>query len=146
MIEKSAAASLRVCTDEMQLDFISLALGVVPSAQHLKGDLRSKRNPESSVFEKSLWIYESPLSDSCELSEHIDAILTLLELRQEALNAIRTRITEMDIFSMFSSENGQGSMELGAALLQRLANQHLDLIVDLYPPPGIEADDTSIAG
>lgn len=134
MSEKTAGASLRILTKEISPRVISETLGLPPSRQHLKGELRSKRNPLSSVFEENLWIYESPLSSSCELHEHIDAILQLLESKGSALDAIRDRCTAIDVFCMFSSENGQGSAELSLDLLRRLAKQQVDLIIDLYPP------------
>ena len=132
--EKTTNASLRILTRETDLEFLSQALGVAASRQHLKGERRSKRNPNSSVYEESLWIYNSPLPDSSELHEHIDCILTLLESNRIVLDEIRARIIVIDIFCMFSSENGQGSADLNAGLIKRLADQSLDLIIDLYPP------------
>jgi hypothetical protein len=127
-------ASLRISTKEANSDFISSALQVFPSVQHSKGERRSKRNPKSSIFEESIWIYRSSLPNSTELHEHIENILDLLESKQEVLNSIRSRVTEMDIFCMFGSEDGQGSMELATSLLHRLAKQNINLILDLYPP------------
>lgn len=130
----TTSASLRIFTDESSLSFVSSALQIPPSVQHLKGEHRSKRNPKSSVFEQSVWIYRSPLPRSVELSEHLEQLLSLLELKRQALKAIRRRVTSVDIFCMFSSESGQGSMELDALLLQRLAKQQIDVTIDLYPP------------
>lgn len=81
-------ASLRISTDEVNSDFISSALQIVPTVQHSKGEPRSKRNPKSSVFEESLWIYDSPLPNAAELHEHIENLLNLLELRHAALDSI----------------------------------------------------------
>ena len=131
---RHTGASLRISTEEMNLDFISSALQTPSTAQHLKGDRSSKLNPKSYVFEESIWIYRSPLPDSAELHEHIENLLDLLESKHEALELVRNRVTLMDIFCMFSSENGQGSMELDPVLLERLAKQKISLILDLYPP------------
>ena len=134
MKEISTAASLRISTDESALDFVTETLGVAPIRQHILGERRSPRNPQSSTFEQSIWIYESPLPDSAELHEHIESILTLLEARMLAMDKIRGRISGIDVFCKFSSENGQGSAELKADLLRRLADQRIDLLIDLYPP------------
>lgn len=131
---KTTGASLRISTEELSLDFISSALQISPSAQYLKGEHRSKLNPKSSIFEESLWIYHSSLPKTAELHEHIEALLDLLESRRVMLESIRSRVTLMDIFCMFSSENGQGSMELDPLLLRRLVSQKISLILDLYPP------------
>jgi uncharacterized protein DUF4279 len=134
MSDKTTKASLRIFSDERDIQFLSKAFGVIPSTQHLKGEPCSKRDLQSGAFEQSVWIYESPLPDSSELHEHLTALLELLESRESAIESIRNRITSVDIFCMFSSENGQGSAEMSADLLRRLANQRIDLIIDLYPP------------
>jgi hypothetical protein len=131
---KHTGASLRISTEEINTDFISSALQTPPTVQHLKGEHRSKRNPKSSVFEESIWIYRSPLPDSAELHEHIENLLDLLESKHDALGSIRSRVSVIDIFCMFGSENGQGSMELDPPLLQRLVKQQISLTLDLYPP------------
>jgi hypothetical protein len=131
---KQTGASLRISTTESSPDFISSVLQQAPTVQHLKGDHLDKRNPKSFLLEESLWIYNSPLPNSAELHEHIENLLDLLETRREALESIRGRVSLMDIFCMFGSEDGQGSMELDPPLLQRLAKQQISLILDLYPP------------
>ncbi|HEY5044133.1 MAG TPA: DUF4279 domain-containing protein [Verrucomicrobiae bacterium] len=133
----TTGASLRISTEEANTDFISSALQISPSVQHSKGERRSKRNPKSSIFEESLWIYNSPLSDIAELQKHIENLLDLLESRRETFELIRSRVTLMDIFCLFGSENGQGSMEFDPLLLQRLAKQQISLILDLYPPTSV---------
>lgn len=134
MSETTTKAAIRVFTNEPSLDFISEALGVKPTSHYLRGQLRSKRNPQNGVFEESIWIYDSGLPDSSDLHEHFDGLLKILEPKRQSIEAIRNRITRMDIFAMFSSEHGQGSAELSAAVLKRLASQEIDLVVDLYPP------------
>jgi hypothetical protein len=134
MGDKTTGASLRVFTDETVLKFISDALGVEPTKQRIKGELRSKRNPKSSVFEKCAWLYDSGLPDSCELHEHLDSLLKVLESNRVPLASIRHRIAAMDIFCMFSSEHGQGSAVLDADLLRRLGELDVDVAIDLYPP------------
>lgn len=134
MSEISTAASLRISTDESALEFVTEALGVASTRQHIVGERRSPRNPQSSTFEQSIWIYESTLPDSAELHEHIESILTLLEAKALAMDNVRGRISGIDIFCKFSSENGQGAAELKVELLRRLADQRIDLLIDLYPP------------
>jgi hypothetical protein len=134
MDDKTTSASLRAFTDETDLKFISEALGVAPTKQGIKGELRRKRNLKSSVFEKSVWIYDSGLPDTCELHKQIESLLKVVELNRVPLAGIRHRIDTFDIFCMFSSEHGQGSVELNAELLRRLGELNLDVIIDLYPP------------
>jgi hypothetical protein len=107
---------------------------VAPTRQHLKGEPRSKRNPASSVFEESVWLYQSPLPDTSDLHAHLEHLVNLLESRVQEMGGIRDRLRSVDIFCMFSSENGQGSAELSSGLIRRLGECGVDLIIDLYPP------------
>ena len=132
MSRNTTGAALRIFTEETSVDFISSALRVSPSTQHLKGEQRSKRNPKSSVFEQSVWIYRSSLPDSDELNAHLEMLLTFLEAKRDALAAIRSRTTSLDLFCMFSLESSQGSIALDASLLKRLGEQQIDLLLDLY--------------
>jgi hypothetical protein len=134
MAEKCAKAALRVFTPESDVEFISSCIGVSPTERYRKGEPISTRNPGAGVLRESSWIYKSPLDDSRPLSEHIDAVLRVLESPDADLQSLRSRVSSVDLFCMFSSESGQGSMELDAPLLQRLAKQQIDLIIDLYPP------------
>lgn len=134
MADKCAEAALRVFTAESDVEFISSLIGVSPTERHLKGEPISKRNPGAGVLRESSWIYKSPLDDSRPLSDHIDAVLRILESPDADLKSLRSRVSSVDVFCMFSSESGQGSIELDSRLLQRLAKQQIDLIIDLYPP------------
>lgn len=131
---KTTHATLRLYTDESSLDFISDAFEAKPTRAHLKGEPQNRRNPEGIKRKESAWLYASPLPDDSELEDHISHLLGLLEKEPRTLESIRDRITSMDIFCMYSSENGQGSAVLDAKLIQRLAKQNIDVVFDLYPP------------
>jgi hypothetical protein len=136
MSEKTSRAALRIASAEHSIKFIISALEIEPTDQ--KNKMEVEAGVKGYGCNESLWIYESPLDERKELSEHIDFVLKILESREEAWLAIRRRISSADIFCMFSSDCGQGSVTLRANLVQRLARQKIDLIIDLYPP---EAND-----
>jgi hypothetical protein len=140
MSDKTARASLRFFSGEPDPDFIAAALDAKPTRRICKGDLLSPRNRNGGRFEYSQCNFASPLPEGYELHEHIAWILDFLEGRRQPLDAIRARVAHMDIFCMFSSESGQGAAALNANLLQRLAGQHIDLLIDLYPPGGEMSD------
>ena len=130
----TTGASLRIFTREDSVEFVSGILGVVPTLHYFKGEFHSKRNPRNPAFEQSVWIFRSELSDSCELHEHLDWLLHFLESKRDALQGMRDRITELDIFCTFASVKGRGSVEIDAVQLRRLADLNVDLVMDLYPP------------
>jgi hypothetical protein len=130
---KATQATLRIFSDEMSLDFVSQAFGMNPTRVYLKGQPKGPRSPHV-INKESVWLIKSPLPDNSELADHIAHLLVLLEDRASAIQSIRSRITSMDIFCMYSSDNGQGSAVLDAKLIQRLAKQDIDVVFDLYPP------------
>lgn len=127
------SACIRISSLEVDPTFISTALGLAPTRQHLRGELRSPRNPNSSIFEQSVWVLESALPDNADLADHISSLVSVLESRKHQLNEIARRTTGIDLFCMFSSENGQGSTQFTPVLLGRVAALNVDLTIDLYP-------------
>ena len=83
---------------------------------------------------KNKIIVRSRLSESRELSDHIEAVLTILESHQAKFRLLKKEIGKIVIFCKFSSPCGQGSMDVKSELLQRLAKNQVDLVIDLYPP------------
>ena len=134
MSNKITKASLRLFTNEASIEFISKSLCLIPSTQHVRGEPVSKRSAASGVYTYSVWIFDSRLPDSANIHDHLTSLVELLESKHEALDTIRGRTTAVDIFCMFSSESGQGSAEMDSCLLRRLADQRIDLVIDLYPP------------
>lgn len=133
MNDKVIRAALRITTWKESTTFISDALGIDNSGGHVKGDPKSSHQ-DLGVYAESTWILDSPLEDSADLSSHVEFIVGLLESRAPQWGAIRHLTGLADIFCMFSSENGQVSTLLRAGLIERLAKQKLDLILDLFPP------------
>ena len=133
MREKSASASLRISSPN-DLTFVGVELQCKPTRERKKGSLKSPSHPDGTRYSENLWITESQLSEDVELESHIDAILKILERDMDATRRVVDFVESVDIFCMFSSENGQGSTTLGPGLLQRLASQGIHLTIDLYPP------------
>ncbi len=87
-----------------------------------------------------MWLLESPLSEEAELDQHIEWIVDVMQAKAAELQSLRATGFEIDVFCMFSSQSGQGSAELSARLLGRLAVTGVDLIIDLYPPCADDVD------
>jgi len=83
---------------------------------------------------KNKIIVRSRLSESRELSDHIEAVLSILELHKQEFRLLKKEIGKIMIFCKFSSPFGQGSMDVTSELLRRLVKYQVDLVIDLYPP------------
>lgn len=129
--EKTAAATLRIHTTVLSLEDISAALRIEPSEAFAKGERMSLRNPSSAVFEENLWSLDSWAEPRQPLEIHIQQLIDFLEQR---LPEIKRLISDcdIDIFCMYSSENGQGGFTLAADVMKRLAAIPVDIVFDIY--------------
>ncbi len=124
-------ASLIISGEQPPPDQISALLGLRPTRTHTRGESRTGRS--GAVWDHSVWILRSPLSDDSEPSEHIAWILDVVEPRLGVLREI-SKAARVKLFCGFSSDNGQGGFTLDAAMLRRLAELGVPFVLDLYPP------------
>lgn len=130
--EKWAKASLRVFSDAVSIEDISALLGVAASHSYRKGQPVSSRN-EKVLRHESVWLLDSPLADSKDLTSHLEWLLDFIEPRLHVIRSLQTAC-HVDLFCLFASETGQGSVTLNSSLIGRLAKSGLDLLIDLFPP------------
>jgi|RhiMethySRZTD1v2_1073278.scaffolds.fasta_scaffold120163_3 hypothetical protein len=138
-------ATLRVVTEQPEVDFITEALGVEPTHTHLKDAPISTFTPDRKR-RSSVWLRECPLDRSRKLEHHIEWIVEILEAHASGIDALARRGCTVDIICCVTSESGQAGTVLTASLLRRLANQRIDLVIDLYPPEADRDRSTSIHG
>src|SRR4051812_15109478 len=131
MKERSSSATLMEFADMSNFGGISKWLGTEPSK---KIPAEPAHTSDPSAPNKHKWMLVSKISDTRPLSEHIEKMVDLLERRGPVPPDLKKNIREVSIFCMFSSETGQGSAELNAELMQRLANLQVGIVIDLYPP------------
>lgn len=75
---------------------------------------------------------ESTLPETSSLEEQIASVTKFLEQSRDGLSSIQDRVLGVDMFCLFSTNDGQGSIELSASLLRRLGNLGVDLVIDVY--------------
>lgn len=133
---KWSRAGLRLFSTMLAPDEIGEVLGLQAARSFRLGDPISSRSrgvrPQHGFFVKSGVSADEPLE------EHLIALLALIEGVGDRLQSLRSQV-DADIFCGFSSGNGQGGFTLSPPTLRRLADLELDLILDLYPPPGEDA-------
>jgi|GEM_PF-3441042 len=76
---KISHAALQILTARIEPETLTMALGIKPTRQHIKGARRSKRNPKSGIYDANIWIFESTLPETAPLHQHIDDVLKVLE-------------------------------------------------------------------
>jgi|SRR5579864_395766 len=130
--DKWFRASLRISGEDLRPDEITRLLGIAPTRVHLRGEPRGHGKSCESVWERSLWLLQSPLGDSRDPVEHLDWLMRVLESKRSAVKGLRGKYA-MDLFCGFSSETGQGGFTLDAVTVHRLGRLGLPLSFDLYP-------------
>jgi hypothetical protein len=128
--QKWAHASFRIFGETLQPEEIGVALGLVASRSHVKGQQRSDRN--KAAWRESAWLLQSPLVDK-NMVDHITWLLDALEPKVDVIKKL-SREYRIDFFCGFGS-GGQGGFTLDSLTLQRIADFGIPLHLDLYPLP-----------
>ena len=125
-------ASFCIYGDTLQPDEISRDLGLLATNSGIKGE-RPSRFPRARPLRTSIWILDSPLDDHLPLQDHLEWMVDTLEPK---LDVVCGMVKQYDarLSCSYSSEHGQGGCTFDAALLERLANLHVPLVLNLYPP------------
>lgn len=130
---QSSGAVLRIVSEKRSIDDISNFLNTRPTRYFVKGQLYSKRNPNSRKRENNIWLLESGLNSKDSLELHIKHLLNFIKKKADRLKKLELEC-EIDIVCSFSSGNGQGGFTLEHQLLKELTENTIDLVIDLYPP------------
>ncbi|MGI5335917.1 DUF4279 domain-containing protein [Streptomyces sp. CA-181903] len=138
-VTKWSVGSIRITSRTVTAGEISDRLGITADQQFERDSLMSPRNPAGARRETSVWIRESGLSDDSELTDHVRALVELVDGRREELASLSADC-DLELCLGFGSENGQGGCVLPARLLAEVGALGLDVVLDLYPPGPVTAD------
>ncbi len=131
-------AAFSIYGDNLQPDEISKNLNIVATNSGLKGGRQSKY-PRARQLRTSIWQLHSPLDEHLPLQDHLRWLCDALEPKVDVVREIVKQYNAR-LFCGYSSEHGQGGCTFDAALLDRLANLRVPLVLDLYPPEPITLD------
>ncbi|MEU7005417.1 DUF4279 domain-containing protein [Streptomyces sp. NPDC046332] len=130
---KWSAGSLRITSRTVTAEEVSGRLGITADQQFERDSLTSPRNPAGARRETSIWIRRSGLPDDSELTDHVRALVELVDGRREELASLSVDCN-LELCLGFGSDNGQGGCVLPARLLAEVGAIGLDVVLDLYPP------------
>jgi hypothetical protein len=131
-------ASFCVYGDTLQPEEINRDLGFQATNSGLKGERQSKF-PRARPLRTSIWILDSPLDDHLPLQDHLKWLIDALEPKLDVVRGIASQY-DVRFFCGYSSEHGQGGCTFDVALLERIANLGVPLVLDLHPPGPIALD------
>jgi Domain of unknown function (DUF4279) len=124
-------ASLSVFSETIPLRDLAAALGP-PSKGYDRGEPVSRRRPDGAKREQASWFLESKGRGVRPLEDQIEDLVTFAEEHREAFAALGPSIERRIFCGVFSGENAQGGVILEPALLRRLADMDLVVVLDLY--------------
>lgn len=122
-------SELRIFSDEMAPEDISMSLGLEPTSSfrtgdvHCQGELRREINGWFFCTESSV--------DSKDTEAHISAILAKLECKAEAVAALQAGGCHLDIWSVWRFD-GQGGPSLSADQMLILGKLGIGVVWDIY--------------
>lgn len=80
--------------------------------------------------EFTLWSLESSKSSQDDFESHLQEVLAFLETKYPDIQQLSNY--EMDLFCMFSSDNGQGGALLTAVTMKKISSYNLNIVFDVY--------------
>jgi len=119
--------TLRISSTKYALQYFQQILGE-PTTGFSIGDefLSGKRQREFT-----LWALESSNLPSDDFDTHLAEILNFLDAKYLDISKLFSDY-EMDLFCMFSSDNGQGGAVLSANTMKKISSYNLNLVFDVY--------------
>jgi hypothetical protein len=134
------SASFVVTSTTLTPEEIERRLGYAPTRAHHMGDPVSPRHPSALHAHKHHYYgLHSGLRNSQEMQAHLEALLSRLEAKAEAVAGLSEEAS-VCFWCGFSSGNGQGGFTLSPSILQRLAQLGVEVALDLYPPEGLPSE------
>jgi hypothetical protein len=130
---KKSRCTLRISSRSMDVADIVRTVGMQPTKAYEQGDPISVTTKRPR--DQALVLFEGNVPPEADLQEHVAAMVEVLKPRHANLSRLAGECS-IDLFCMFASGSGQGSLEFSPALLKNLADLGLPIIIDLYPPAG----------
>lgn len=127
------SASVRIGGLDLDPDEISALLGLAADKAHRRGDPRiSSTGRRCSDFSAGLWRITAAAHSSAPLASHLEDLLRRLKGRAEAIQELKSRGFELDIFVGITGPSGKFGIELDHSTMRSIGNLGLDLIFDVY--------------
>jgi hypothetical protein len=131
-------ASFCIYGETLRPKEITRDLGLEATNSGLKGG-RQTKYPRARQLRTSIWILDSPLDEHLPLQNHLKWLLDALEPKLNVVHGI-ARQYDAKLICGYSSESGQRGCTFDVALLDRLVNLGVPLVLDLYPPGPVTLD------
>jgi hypothetical protein len=128
-----SGAVLRIISQKKSIDAICAKIDTPPTRYYEKGELYSKRNPNSRIREENIWILNSLLDRKAFPDIHIKYLVSVLRKNSNGVKELQQECG-IDIMCAYSYGNGYEGFTLNHALLKELSEYSVELIINLYPP------------
>ncbi len=128
--DKSSNLSLRIFSKNLSCDEISMVLDWQPSEKFEKGELfggRANKKPR----EESLWRFDLELDKKTLFTKQLEVLIDRILKKKKNFEKIQDKC-QIDIFSGYTTYNGQGGFELEAKLMGELSLLKINLLIEFY--------------
>ena len=108
-------------------DEITSRLGVIPSEQHKRGDLRANSKKR---WTNDIWILDSKLPSTSSFDRHLQWLERRLLSQMDYLHDLMKRGAKIDVFLSYTGPNGSG-LDLSSESIRFLCQLNVPLEVSV---------------
>ena len=124
--------SFRIGDDNLEPDKITKMLGVKPSYSHRKNDIIG--TAVNARYPSGQWRIESPLPSRSEISDHLTAILDIVEPKHNQIKRLLKQgyLIDIAVGCIYGSNKQSESFTLPSSLVQRLGKLGVEINFNIY--------------
>ena len=125
-------ATFRVLSPDISAKEITEVLKLTPSTSHSASARPSLRNRKVAQKRHGWFLSSEGRIDSLDNRDHLEWLFTQLVPRRAAIDSLRKRGAEADIFCYWVSRDGHGGPALSPAQAAQLVELNLEISYDFY--------------
>jgi hypothetical protein len=129
-------SSLVIQSEEINAVEITQSLKKEPTRFTNKGDLVSKRSPNTTRRTHTTWVLESGLDEGEELDSHLEVLLSFIDEKFSELTELARKCTF--VITIGCSFEEQGEIILEPNILKKISQLPFNMVISFYPPDNLE--------
>lgn len=135
MISKASELylNLRIAHPDLEPDYISQLMDLVPHSSFRKGDLNSSFIKSTVKHEFGAWYFGTSHLESKDINFHLSWLLEKIEGKRSIIRSLRSKEYRVDISIFWAGNSYNGVINLAPPVIKKLSTFEIGLVyLDIY--------------